>query len=594
MRYYQTEYGPAILVAWVSSLVLAWIAFKRMDGRNARASFSLDRRDRRIILLLLVMFAPFYLAFVYLVPFQVSTDEMTIMMMSAELTAEPGWDIFSLSTYFEFPAFAFIVVGALGRLAGGIELANMRMIHASFGVVIVALSYLFFRTMLSRRMALAAAILLGVNHALLAISRMAMRDNSALLVELAALTLLFLGYRNRRMSLSFAGGAVASVSLYVYAPGRLTIAVWGLFLILTWLSRPSRKAFRRSAGLGIPALIGFAIVAGPIAAAIVNEAPEPGAFQYQRHQLLFSQDGLELQQDWVDAGSKAEAVRINVLQGLTAYNNLVHDNGFIYYNPGHGFVDPLTGILLWVGVIVVIRRLREREAADILMLSGLLLYWLTFSFVSNKAPSYTRLLVTLPFVSYLALQGIARIASWIRQRVRVRESVQAAYSLGSLATWVLVGVIAIWNLLIYADFVRTGLEKGNEVGSLVRYIDARRDLDDYSFILAPSGEYPLDSYDTAYWWREWIEFITADNHYVDILESEGDLEALGSSPLTVFIGEDYWDEISDSMTEEYPDRVVHNLMADGSFLAIEVTDSKFRTFGRMALPAWAAGGEEGP
>ena len=188
-----------------------------------------------------------------------------------------------------------------------------------------------------------------------------------------------------------------------------------------WLSRPSRESFRRSVQLGIPFAVGFVIVASPIAAAIINEASEHDALQYQRHQILFSEDGLELQQDWVNAGSRAGAVRVNVLQGLTAYNSLVHDNGYIYFNPGHGFLDPLTGILLWVGATVVVYRLRRRDAADILILTGFLLYLLAFSFVSNKAPSYTRLWVTLPFVSYLALQGISWVAATIQLRVTLGQ-----------------------------------------------------------------------------------------------------------------------------------------------------------------------------
>lgn len=92
----------------MGSLVLAWIAFVRLDSRIKHESFTLDRPDRTHILLLLVIFAPAYLAFVYLIPFQMSTDEIVIMQVAGELTAEPGWDIFSLSTYSEFPAFAFL------------------------------------------------------------------------------------------------------------------------------------------------------------------------------------------------------------------------------------------------------------------------------------------------------------------------------------------------------------------------------------------------------------------------------------------------------------------------------------------------------
>ena len=39
--------------------------------------------------------------------------------------------------------------------------------------------------------------------------------------------------------------------------------------------------------------------------------------------------------------------------GLGTFNSTDVDHGWIYLNHGHGFVDPLTGIVLWLGVGVV-------------------------------------------------------------------------------------------------------------------------------------------------------------------------------------------------------------------------------------------------
>ncbi len=54
---------------------------------------------------------------------------------------------------------------------------------------------------------------------------------------------------------------------------------------------------------------------------------------------------------WVFESTVAGGMWKNISWGLTAFNNKIADHGFIYENKGHGFVDPLTGIFLWVGVL---------------------------------------------------------------------------------------------------------------------------------------------------------------------------------------------------------------------------------------------------
>ena len=40
------------------------------------------------------------------------------------------------------------------------------------------------------------------------------------------------------------------------------------------------------------------------------------------------------------------------------------------------------------------------------MLGGFLSLWLSFAFLVNKAPNYTRLLITLPFVAFLVTEAV--------------------------------------------------------------------------------------------------------------------------------------------------------------------------------------------
>ena len=72
--------------------------------------------------------------------------------------------------------------------------------------------------------------------------------------------------------------------------------------------------------------------------------------------------------DWVHAPTIAEGYKTNVRWGLGTFNNKIADESFIYSNRGHGFVDPLTGILLWIGVALLgIRAIRRRADEGVLL-----------------------------------------------------------------------------------------------------------------------------------------------------------------------------------------------------------------------------------
>ena len=112
------------------------------------------------------------------------------------------------------------------------------------------------------------------------------------------------------------------------------------------------------------------------------------------------------------ADSISEGIEKNIVWGLTAFNTDRVDEAFIYPNFGHGIVDPLTGALLWLGVLTVLLRaiFRRGPPWSIFPLVGFLLLWLVFAFLVGQAPDYPRMLVILPFVAYLVTEGIRLLA----------------------------------------------------------------------------------------------------------------------------------------------------------------------------------------
>ena len=415
---------------------------------------------------------PLYVVHLYDWPVQVSSDEPTIMGVSDDYTHQPGFDPFSYSNYQTRPALLFAVWGHVGKLIGGIDLYHMRLLHALVGLAAIGLSYFLFRQLLPRPWALFAGCLFGLNHAYLMISRLAMRENTGVFIEVIALALLLYGLRRSHLFVTFLGGFAAGLGFYTYHPGRAVFPLWVLFLLLLALLYRSQIPLRRLARFGAIAVAGFVIMAGPLLIA-ESKAPQISVEVDPMAQLLITSRGREFQRADSHSDTVLEGYKKNVEWGLTTFNSKVTDHGNIYINEGHGFVDPLTGILLWVGVVGVglwyIRRRRATEPWPLLMLSSFLALWIAFAFLINQAPKYPRLLIILPFVAYLVTVAVRLLG-----RLLERGLSRLGYRRGRLPRVALAGAvlaaIAAWNLAIAWDYVDRGRTEGESIGSTGRYM----------------------------------------------------------------------------------------------------------------------------
>lgn len=403
VRYHEKGYSDSMLLLWLVGLVgLSVFLWSK--------SVALPRIARIDLLApagLAVAFAPLYLISLYEKPVQVSSDEVAIIGVSDYFTEARNVDPFGPSYYLGRPTMLFLAWGRLGELLGGLDLYHMRLLHALFGLLTLAACYALFVQLLPRGWAMFATAVVGVSHSMLMISRLAMRENTAVLVEVVALALLLWGLRNNHLFVTFWGGVIAGLGFYVYFPSRAAFPIWLAFLVVLALVLRRSFPLQRLGLLAAAALAGFVLMAGPIVIAEANANLPPEA-QPQKDSLMIYKLGRDKQWQWMGTPTFAEAYKINVKWGLSAFNNKIRDHGFIYDNLGHGFVDPLTGILLWFGVGLIGVRLVRRRAAEgpLLAIVGFLILWVSFAFVVNKAPNYTRLLVTLPFVAYLVAVAV--------------------------------------------------------------------------------------------------------------------------------------------------------------------------------------------
>jgi Dolichyl-phosphate-mannose-protein mannosyltransferase len=552
--YIAEGYSRGMLWLWLAALVVLSVAF----WFRSRALPQIALADVGIAGGLVALASPLYLLVLSRWPVQVGSDEITIMDVSNQYAHLANVDPFGVSGYFTRPAGLFVVWGKLGELIGGIDLLHMRLLHAIVGLVIVGVCYALFRLMLPRWWAAFATVLVAASHSMFMLSRLAMRENTALLAVVLSFTLLLWGLQKKHELATFLGGVVAGLGFYVYHPGRVTYPIWIVFLLGLGLFYKHRFPRRTLLRLGAVVTVGAVLAAGPI---FYAESRIPsGEVNGQRDGLLIYKDARVQQQGWVLASSEWEGYKANVRYGLGTFNSGVVDHAWIYPNYGHGFVDPLTGILLWVGVgvvgIALIRRRREDEGA-LLMLGGFLVLWLSFAFLINKAPNYTRLLITLPFVAFLVTEAVR----WMVGRWRSIPKGPAVLAAGFL------GVIVVWNLAIAWDYVQVGRRNGDPIGSTGRYVEARKDNAGQIFYLASTPEQP-------YW--DWghhmprVTYFANDQSQVGAVDPNS-LRSFGAPPpFSLLMRREVWQTAATELADRYPRARVRNITPDGARVVFEV------------------------
>ena len=550
-RYYTSGYGRGMLVLWLASLVLLALAF----WAKSRTWPRIAPVDAAISGGLALAFAPLYLSALYRWPVQVGSDEGAIMDVSRKAVESGMPDPLGASWYLNRPALLFLGWGRLGEWIGGIDLYHMRLLHALVGLLVLAASYALFRQLLPRRWAVFAVFVLGISHSFFMISRLAMRENTAVLVVVVGFTLLLWGLRNDHALSTYLGGVVAGLGYYVYEPGRVAFPLWVIFLVgLTLLYRrtfPVRKVLT----FGAIAAVGFAVTAGPIA--IAGSKIPAGQWNPQHDSLFIFEEARVAQQGWVFESSQLDGYLKNVEFGLGTFNSKVVDHSWIYENRGHGFVDPLTGILLWLGAgIVVVGLVRRRmDHGALLMLGSFVALWLSFAFLINKAPNYTRLLVTLPFVAYLVTVAVR----WLVDRWR-SVPLAAGIIVGAAAA-----VLVAWNLAIAWDYIDDGRRAGQDIGSTTRYVHEHEDSGQSFYVARPYFAYEPGPPEDR------LLLFDKDRDQVRPAIDSTQLQAFSAAPpFSLFMRREVWQTAATELSDRYPRGRVRNITPDGARVVLEV------------------------
>ena len=563
--YAASGYSRTMLVLWLAALVALAVFCAARTQPLPRIALA----DLVVPAILAAVLTPLYAVAVYDWPVQVGSDEVAIMTTAKSYSGQWGADPFGLSSYLGHPSLLFMAWGTLGNALGGITLENMRLLHGLAGLLAVAASYALFRQLLPRRWAVVATLVLGLNHSLFMLSRMAMRENTVVLVEVVALALLVRGLRHRALLHSYLGGVVAGLGFYVYFPARAVFVLWLLFLLALALWYRRRFPVARLVRLGGVAAAGFALVATPVIVAGLKASAQQN--EQQRLALMVFADARKLQQQWVAASGEWAGVGRNVLFGLGAFNAGVEDHAWNYPNPGHGFVDPLTGALLWLGVLVVAFRIVRfrRGAWRLLPLIGFLAIWLALALLVNKAPNYPRLLIALPFVAYLVTEAVRACMLGLRRAGRTRP-VLATRRARIAVVVAVVASIAGLNIAAAADFVEAGRESGDDIGSTGRYIQSHRDMPGIQFALATSERWAYYVWGFPWMWLERMRLFAHEGQVHDIVTPATAAAFTASPPFALFMSRELWDRAGARLRERYPQGRVMDVTPGGEHVVLEV------------------------
>jgi hypothetical protein len=212
-------------------------------------------------------------------------------------------------------------------------------------------------------------------------------------------------------------------------------------------------------------------------------------------------------------------------------------------------------------VAVALLRRRADEGALLAAVSFVIL-WLSFAFVVNKAPDYTRLMVTLPFVGYFVAQGVR----WAVSRWRSIGRAPAVLACSALA------IIVVWNLAIAKDFIDIGKRDGETIGSTGRYLAGKKDVPGERFFIATSDAVPYYSFgDLGAAIDRLALFADSRTQVGPPVDPVGLRTFTAAPPFALFMTRETWQSAARPLADRYPRGRIRNVTPDGTRVVLDVS-----------------------
>jgi hypothetical protein len=281
-------------------------------------------------------------------------------------------------------------------------------------------------------------------------------------------------------------GVFMGVCFYTYMSSRVVPLIFGAFslYLIGWDLWNSGRGWRGALTRWWPILVCFVIaglVMAPLALYLVNR---PATMAVPQREAQVDRPLRELTKGDLEP----------VLKNAWALIKMWNVKGELYWQLNYAdrpvFVEPISGVLFWCGLLLALWRCREPRMALLLIWIGL---GMVPSLVTAEAPSWPRTMLASP--AALALPGVAvsTVLHWLEGRQRQPEVVSKSangqmgkWANGQMARVVLVGLLALsfllTTVLTYRDYLvawprhpRVRYAFQSSLTEAFRYLDAAHD-----------------------------------------------------------------------------------------------------------------------
>jgi hypothetical protein len=300
---------------------------------------------------------------------------------------------------------------AIGAVLG-IDPFSLRLASAIFGIVAVALSYVFLRRMIRREsflVALFTSLVFAVTLWPVHFSHYAIRVNMMPALFTLTFGLFWLGghapTRNRRLLAYVAAGFMLGLTPWSNPTGRLAPIVLLLYVLWLLLREPAHRRWAWDS------LLGGLFITGGIAFLVFL----PLGLEFVRHPEWFFGHASEVSifAERVGGDSPLQILVEHLLQVLGMFS-FTGDVDWTHGPEKRPVFDPLLSIPFYIGLALWLWRLRRADDPDFEALSILLIWagvMLLPSVLSERAPNYSRTLPSLPAVLTASGLGLTWIAT---------------------------------------------------------------------------------------------------------------------------------------------------------------------------------------
>ena len=335
--------SPWIAIFWLFGASLWARFFWQPEQEMASTVRQLTRGDYFALLAILAAAATLRLYRIADLPLGPYIDEILAMIHSLELLEKPfdlfghtpllheGWvETANLYLYFDL-----VIVKLFG-----VSYLSMKLFSVIPGVVTCGAIFLICRSWFDIRIALWVAALFTAGHWPVRLSRYGWDVSFMVMTFSLAMFFLLVAILNRRTIYAYLSGATLGIALYSYAGARICFLALGLFFIVEWAVKRERWLFRQ----GVAFITGATLVAFPL---LCYYLAHPNAFWVRASEINVFNNAAPLLTSFENLWR--HALMFNVSGG-----NYARDN-----NPGTAMLDPITGVLLLIGLIVSCRDLRS-------------------------------------------------------------------------------------------------------------------------------------------------------------------------------------------------------------------------------------------